>query len=136
MELPDNAFLFTADATSMYTNIDTGVALKIIPEYLFANEKKFGYDAETLTAALHIVFRNNLFRFRDKYAKQTSGTAMGKRPAPPWATLFFGMKESGLCSNKGFLKKFEDNLLFYKRCLDDILSIWLANPNPATDEKL
>ena len=56
---------------------------------------------------------------------------MCKRSAPPWATLFFGIKESGLCSNKGFLKKFEDNLLFYKRYLDDILAIWLAHPNPA-----
>ena len=83
VELPDNAFIFTTDATFVYTNIDTDVALKIIPEYLFANEEKFGYDAETLTTALHIVFCNNHFRFGDKYAKQTSGTAMGKRPALP-----------------------------------------------------
>jgi len=61
---------------------------------------------------------------------------MGKRPAPLWATLFFGIKESGLCSNKGFLKKFEDNLLFYKRYLDDILAIWLVHSDPATNAKL
>jgi len=61
---------------------------------------------------------------------------MGKRPAPPWATIFFEFKESGLCSNKGFLKNFEDNFLFYKCYLDDILAIWLAHPDPATNAKL
>ena len=114
MELPENAFLFTADTKSMYTNIDTDAALKIIPEYLIANEKRFSYNAEAVIAALHITFKNNLFRFNDWFAKQKSGTAMGKRPAPPWATLFFGIKESGMNGEEGFLKVFEDVLRFYK----------------------
>jgi len=99
------------------------------PTYSPLTLPQFGYDAETLIAALHIVFHNNLLSLKTN-AKQKSGTAMGKRPAPPWATptLFFGIKVSGLCSNKGSLKEFEDNLLFYKRYLDDILAIWLAHP--------
>ena len=100
MELPENTFLFTADAKSMHTNINTDAALKIIPEYLIENKKRFNYNAEAVIAALHITFKNNLFRFNDWFAKQKSGTAMGKRPAPPWATLFFEIKESGMNGEK------------------------------------
>ena len=39
LHLPVNAYLFTADAKAMYTNIDTEMALKIIPEYLRKNKK-------------------------------------------------------------------------------------------------
>jgi len=96
MELPENAFLFTSDAKSMYTNIDTDAALNIIPDYLIANEKRFTYNTNAVIAALRITFKNNPFRFNDWFAKQKSGTTMGKRPAPPWATIFFGIKESGM----------------------------------------
>jgi len=67
------------------------------------------------------------------YAKQKRGTAMGKRPAPPCATLFFGIKESGMNGEEGFLKTFETALSLYKRYLDDILGIWLKHPNPQVD---
>ena len=92
MELPENAFLFTSDAKSMYTNIDTDAALNIIPDYLIANEKRFTYNTNAVIAALRITFKNNPFRFNDWFAKQKSGTTMGKRPAPPWVTIFFGIK--------------------------------------------
>ncbi|KAL7531342.1 hypothetical protein ACHAXR_003988, partial [Thalassiosira sp. AJA248-18] len=129
LNLPPNVVLFTADAKSMYTNIDTDVALDIIPKFLEENESQFGYNTEALIAALEIVFRNNLFRFGDLYTKQISGTAMGKRPAPPWATIFFAIHENG------FVPLWIQFLLFFKRYLDDILSIWLAHPDPETNAK-
>ena len=89
MDVPANAFLITADATSMYTNIKTGPALETISAYLRENSSKFSYPTEALIEALHIVFQNNFFKFGDTYWKQVSGTAMGTPPAPPWATIFF-----------------------------------------------
>jgi len=136
LDMQEGDLLFTADAKSMYTNIDTGIALKIILEYLTKNEAKFGsYNTEALIAALHIVFRNNLFKFGDKHAKQIRETAMGKRPAPPWATTFYGIHESRDNGANGFLVKFVENLPFYKRYLDDIIGIWRCRGTRAENEK-
>jgi hypothetical protein len=62
LELPPNASLFTADATSMYTNIPTEPALEELAAYLRTNDgtPKHHYHCDSLIAALEIVFRNNL----------------------------------------------------------------------------
>ena len=120
-----NSFIFSADATGMYTDINTDIGLDIIPQYLQDHAAEYEYNAEALIAALEIVFCHNLFRFGDAYTKQKSGTAMGKRPAPPWATLFFAIHD--------FVPQFSEYLLFYKRYLNDIIGIWLAHPDPATN---
>jgi len=132
LQLPPDrdAYLLTADATAMYPNIDTNAALEVIPEYLEAHENEFEYNAEALIAALHIVFRNNLFKCGNLYISQKSGTAMGKRPAPPWATIYFAIHE-----NK-FVPMFESVLFFYRRYIDDVFAIWLAHPDPAENARL
>ena len=149
LDLPPNALLFTADARSMYTNISTDIALEIIPDFIkklgqfplrFSRPKEGGGIVipeiedwvpnarwEALKAALNIVFRNNIFRFGDVYFKQISGTAMGTRPAPPWATIFFAIHEEAV------LDRFKDNLAFYKRYIDDIFAIWLTDSDPIRD---
>ena len=94
LTLPTNATLATADAVSMYTNIDTDVALETISNFLRKKEQDFGhYHATTLVAALELEMKNNIIKFGDKYAKQKSGTAMGKPPAPSWANIFQGLHE-------------------------------------------
>ena len=139
LNLPPNAQLFTADARSMYTNINTEIALDIIPDFIRKPGQftlRFSSSIEgqeewvpnlrwkALKAALNIVFRNNIFRFGDVYFKQISGTAMGTRPAPPWATIFFAIHEEAV------LDRFKDNLAFYKRYIDDIFAIWLPDSDP------
>jgi hypothetical protein len=70
--LPPTARLFTCDAQSMYTNIDTTHALKTL--------RKQGIPKHVL-AALSLIMRNNFFRFSDTYWHQLNGTAMGTPPA-------------------------------------------------------
>ena len=43
---------------------------------------------------------------------------MGSVPAPPYAMLYYGIKEQTL------LDKYKDYLLFYQRFIDDIFGIW------------
>ena len=71
---------------------------------------------------------NNIIRFGDIYVRQISGTAMGKPPAPAWATIFEGLHEIE------FLPRFESNLLFYKRFIDDVFGIWKPSPIQIEDD--
>ena len=65
--LPRGALLFTCDATSMYTNIPTDIALQAISKYLSANENIIfhHYDSNALIEALQIIFNNNFIQFGD-----------------------------------------------------------------------
>jgi hypothetical protein len=132
LEVPPNARLFTADAVGMYPNIPTEPALAEISQYLReqAGVKFHHYDPDALIEALEIVFRNNVVRFGDLYRKQISGTGMGKPPAPPWANIFMAIKEDK------FSPVFQAMLMLYKRFIDDIIGLWLCDPDPVEDERL
>lgn len=127
MTLPENATLFTADAISMYTNIDTDTALSEINRFLHDNPALVeDLNIDCLMEALTIVMRNNIFTFGDTYWHQLSGTAMGTPPAPCYATLFYAIKEQNLLEN------YSNNLLYYKRYIDDVFAIW-DNYDPPED---
>ena len=123
--------VFTADAVLMYTNIKMEPALSEISEYLRSHKSTphHSYDPDSLIAALEIVFRNNYFKLGNSFWKQISGTGMGVCPAPPWATLFFALLE-----NKE-LPKWALCIMFYRRFIDDILGIWLCDPDPIKDQE-
>ena len=90
--IPPGCSTFTSDAVNMYGNIRTDAALSVICPHLRQNERRYGhYHAPTLIRALEIVMTNNIIRFGDIYVRQISGTAMGKPPAPAWATIFKGL---------------------------------------------
>lgn len=113
-------YLSSADATSMYTNIDSIHALKMIREFLSNNPDivtKTQIDIAAVTNGLRIVMNNNIFKFGDTFWWQKTGTAMGTPLAPSYATLYFAIHELT------FVHKFPD-LLYYRRYLDDTLCIW------------
>ena len=116
--LPSTARLFSADAISMYTNIDTDHALQMISQFLKHKTRLTKKDSTLLIDATTLVMKNNIFQFDDTYWIQLQGTAMGTPPAPMYATLYFGIHETPL------IEKYKDNLLFYKRYIDDVFGIW------------
>jgi hypothetical protein len=125
--LPNNARLFTADAVSMYTNIDTEHALQSIRQYLLYNAEPVNYNnIHGVLTALELVMTNNIFQFGDTYWIQLNGTAMGTPPAVTYATLYFTPHETQLLQRYPELK-------FYKRYIDDIIGIWVPI-DIATDE--
>ena len=128
--LPPGARLFTADATSMYTNINTGKALLEIAQHIHQRSKKFSnIPADALVDALAIIMKNNVFQFGDTFWLQLTGTAMGTPPAPMYANLFFAIHENRI------LPKFKQNILLHKRYIDDIFGIWIPSPDSRTDEE-
>ena len=92
-EIPSNARLFICDATSVYTNIRTGPALHSIGQFALENRKHLTVPPAGLMDELRLLMTNNVFQFGDTYWLQKVGTAMIAPPAPPWATIFFGIHE-------------------------------------------
>jgi len=127
LQLPPDARLFSADAIAMYTNIPTARALREIAQYLRTQGHQYcSVSTNAIIDALRLIMTNNIFTFGDTCWKQISGTAMGTPPAPPYATLYYAIHEELL------LEEFGDNLLLYKRFIDDVLGIWVVT-DPTTD---
>jgi len=126
LQLPEEAQLFSADAKSMYTNIDTATGLKSVEDFILTNYNQLPTDfpTELFLRILQLVMDNNIFSFGDSYWLQLSGTAMGTPVACAYATVSFGQYE-----NTTILPKFSSNLLYYKRYIDDIFGIWLPPAN-------
>ena len=95
LNLPTNACLFTADAVSMYTNIPTHTALNLIGKHLAQYQRKHNkeYPQDAVRAGLRLIMTINIFTFGDLTLKQLNGTAMGTPPAPPYATIYYGIHE-------------------------------------------
>ena len=53
------------------------------------------------------------------------GRAWASPPAPPWATIFFGLYESS-----AILPKWSCYVAFYRRFIDDVFRIWVPHPCP------
>mmetsp|Transcript_2945 Transcript_2945/g.4409 ORF Transcript_2945/g.4409 Transcript_2945/m.4409 type:complete len:645 (-) Transcript_2945:37-1971(-) len=122
--------LFTADATSMYTNIDTEAATQAIHDYIMNNSHLFPtVPLVPLVEAIDILMNTNVFQFGDTFWLQLTGVAMGAPPAPNIATISYGTHE------ENFLPKFQANLGFYKRYIDDVFGVWICDEDPITDER-
>jgi len=130
MIIPEKAKLFSADATSMYTNIDTDTGINAIKNFLSDNSESLplNFPTNLFLQVLKTVMENNIFCFGDSYWLQLSGTAMGTPVACAYAMVSFGQHENAV-----ILPRFSANLLYFKRYIDDIFGIWLPAANESTD---
>jgi hypothetical protein len=126
---PSKISLFTSDAVSMYTNIDTDHALAVIATFLRTSPRCAGVPHAAIIHGLEILMRNNIFQFGDTFWHQKQGTAMGTPPAPPYATLYFAIHELN------FVPRHDSSLLDYSRYIDDVLGVWFHHPDPETDRQ-
>ncbi len=122
LHLPEEALLFTADAKSMYTNIDSNTGITSIRDFITTNISQLPQDFPTdlFLQTLKIVMENNVFEFAGSYWLQLIGTAMGTPAACAYATISYGQHE-----NSVILPNYAQQLLYYKRYIDDIFGIWL-----------
>ena len=79
--------------------------------------------------ALRLLMTKNVFQFGDTFWLQKVGTAMGAPPAPPWATIFFGIHKETV------LARFGARLQIYRRFINDVLGIWLVDTDPVEDSR-
>jgi hypothetical protein len=120
-ELPPNAKLFTFDAVSMYTNINTPHGVDTFSKWLTDFKDKIPPDfPKTLfLKVLEKVMSENVFQFDDLFFRQEDGTAMGTSSAVLYATLYFGYHE-----RTSIIPKFKAMLLYLRRFIDDMFGIW------------
>lgn len=123
--LPPNAKLITADAISMYTNIDTDHGLQILSEFIneYSSTVDPDFPSDTVIKLLTIVMKNNIFTFGDLFFLQKCGTAMGTIVAVKYATIYCASHEQNF-----ILPKYRDQFIYFKRYIDDIFLIWLPGP--------
>lgn len=117
MSLPKNAFLFTIDIDSLYTNINTEMGLRAVSNIFRRFPDTTRPDAEVLRL-LEICLTNNDFQFDNKAYLQMEGTAMGQRYAPSYANIYMSEWE------REALAKCPLQPIFYLRFLDDIIGAW------------
>jgi len=79
LHIPEGALLFSADAKSMYTNIDTKTGVSAVRGFIASIAEHLPTDFPTalFLQILTIVMENNIFTFAGTFWKQLSGTAMG-----------------------------------------------------------
>jgi hypothetical protein len=93
--LPLNTKLFTAEATSMYTNIQPDVCINVIQQWIeaYPNTVPKNVPQKLLIKLLDIIMRRNVFSFDDTSWLQEIGTAMGTPCACSYTTLSYALHE-------------------------------------------
>jgi hypothetical protein len=115
----DSTVILTADIESLYTKLDNSFGEKHLRDFLSNVVKWPSVFAQRLAFVNRSTYQANYFvvpglpnPFRQIY-----GVAMGIASAPAYANLVLASVE---CS---VVKKFEDNIVFYRRYIDDTLLI-------------
>ena len=121
--LPPHARLFTADAVSMYTNINTMHGVEVFSSWFheFSDEIPTNFPVKFFLKVLELVMSGNIFQFDDLYFRQEDGTAMGTSCAMLYACIYYGFHE-----RVTILPQFGSAILFLKRFIDDMLGIWIG----------
>jgi hypothetical protein len=125
LRVPADALLVTCDVESMYSKIpwEDGIQATVDAYTTMLTEPQRCLSPEAVRTLLNVVLKYNIFEFDGSLYLQKTGTAMGTKAAPSFATLFMGHFE------QGFLETQELKPLFIKRFLDDIFFVWTHGPD-------
>jgi hypothetical protein len=123
--LPPGAKLFSVNAVGMYSNIDTDHGVEVITRWLTQHNTELptSMPIDFILAAIEEIMRNNIFQFGDTYWRQKRGCAMGTSSAVNYACLYVGLLEV-----RRLLPRYKNNLLFFKRFIDDGIGVWVDTP--------
>ena len=116
--LPPDVHMFTADAVSMYTNINTTHALEIFDAWFDLHRRDLPqeFPVQKILDGLNLIMNSNVFSFGNRYFLQTNGTAMGTPCACAYATIYYSYHEETV-----LLK--DPSIIFYRRLIDDAIVI-------------
>jgi hypothetical protein len=109
--LQPDAKLFTADAVSMYTNIDTRHAMTAFRQWFrdYSKEIPADFPKTLFLAVLELVMTRNVFSFDDIFWLQIAVTAMGTCCACMYATMYYTLHE-----RQSIFRCHGERLLYFK----------------------
>ena len=124
-------FICTADIGGFYTNVDIkdcSARLRSLAEEAYAGTDRGDEKAQLVTDLFHaqqdtLIFRVKTLR-ENWLVAQRDGLAMGMDAAPDIANLYAALYERELIENEPLLR---DSLLLYRRYIDDIFAVVLAD---------
>jgi hypothetical protein len=124
--LPPGARLFSVDAIAMYSNIDTEHGIQVLTSWLrdYCADLPQCMPVDFIIKALAEIIRSNIFQSGDTFWGQTGGCAMGTSATVNYAYLYVGLLEL-----QRLIPRFKTCLPFFKRFIDDVIEVWLPQPN-------
>ena len=89
LQAPPNSIIFTADATSMCSNVNADHAMEVFKKWFKLHEQDLpdNFPVAKILLGLDIVMRNNVFMHGNCFYRQENGTAMGTSCACAYATI-------------------------------------------------
>jgi hypothetical protein len=120
-KLSKNTILFTADISSLYTNIPHDECINDIITTINQHKQHIQIELPNNTIIrrlLEFILKDNYFSFINSHYKQTTGIAMGCRAAPQFANIFMHNLEQQI------IHKYHDHLTLWRRFIDDIIGIF------------
>jgi hypothetical protein len=123
--LPEGARLFSVDSVGMYSNIDTDHGVSVLTRWLtqYRNDLPKSMPVAFILASLKEIMKNNIFQFGDTHWRQRRGCAMGTSSAVNYACLYVGLLEV-----RRLLPRYNQQLLFFRRFIDDGIGVWINIP--------
>lgn len=128
IKITKTTFIITADIKSLYTNIPNSHGIQTVAQEMSTTKT----NLTTLKTLLTLVLENNIFTFNNGHYLQINGTAMGTIMAPTYANTYLKHLEEKTFLNKD-KNKHLDNVLLFKRYIDDILIIYDNHNNSLPD---
>ncbi len=129
--IKESSVFVSFDVTSLYTNISHELGIRAISywlnNYTSSETNHSRISKQFILDGLKLVLENNTFQFGRMHFRQISGTAMGTKMAPSYATLVLGYLELKLYSifEEHFGSAGKEYLIEnFKRFLDDVFCIW------------
>ena len=113
----ENAFLVPADVEGFYPSISHNAGLKVLYEKLKETSVK-NVSSVDLADMPELVLKNNFFQFDSIVKQQISGTAIGTKFTPPYASIFKDKVEID------FLETQAMKPLVWLRYIEDIFFVW------------
>ena len=123
-----DSILLSFDVVSLYTNIPHDLGYRAIEFWLNKDDNilPIRFNKSFIMEGLKIVLENNYFSFENDFYLQQSGTAMGTKVAPTYATLVMGFLEDHMYKliNDNFARQADNIISSWMRYLDDCFIIW------------
>ena len=127
----EDSFLVTMDIESLYTNVPFEEGLQAT-EFFLNKRRDCNPSSTCLLDLLDIVLTSNFFMFESDFYLQISGTSMGSKMAPSFASLYVGHFESETIFREA-RNPFFNYISNWKRYIDDIFFTWSGTEKQLKD---